>query len=127
VWRQVAAPPTAPSPTPGQPVPAAPSLAAPGLRSPVSGEVVAGLKPMLSVNNAAASGNVGPVTYQFELSEMDSFPGNSRTSTASNVTEGNGVTGWQPPSDLIAGRLHWHARQRHDHDRLVEDRTFKTP
>lgn len=127
----VAQSPTTPTPTsPGPPNPVAPALAAPGVKSPIGGETIAGLRPTLSVTNAAASGSVGAVTYQFELSEVDSFPANSRTSAAGNVAQGNGVTSWQPPSELIPGFLYyWHARATNG--TITTDwsktETFKTP
>jgi hypothetical protein len=63
------------------------------------------------VNNAEATGAVGTVTYEFQVSEADSFPDNSRTSTQTGVEQGGDGTSWVPPSDLIPASLYyWHAR-----------------
>lgn len=120
--------PTSPSST--RTSPGAPTLAAPAPASPIGGEKIAVLKPTLSVKNAAATGSVGTVTYQFEVSEADSFPANSRTSSASDVAQGDGVTTWQPPSDLIPTFLYyWHARATNG--TIMTDwsktETFRTP
>jgi hypothetical protein len=102
--------PSAPSPTP-TPTPGGVSLAAPAPMSPVGGETSTARRPTFSVRNAAATGNVGTVTYQFEVSEMDSFPANSRTSSASGIAQGDGTTTWVPASDLLANAVnYWHAR-----------------
>ena len=118
--------PTSPS-TPG---PGGTSLAAPALTSPIGGVTIAGLKPTLTVSNAASGGNVGAVTYQFEVSEMDSFPANSRTSAASDVAQGSGTTSWAPPSNLISNFVYyWHARATNGTitTEWSKTETFKTP
>jgi hypothetical protein len=100
--------PSAPSPTP---TPGGATLAAPAPMSPIGGETTAVRRPTFSVRNAAATGNVGTVTYQFEVSEMDSFPANSRTSSVSDIAQGDGTTNWVPPSDLLPNAVnYWHAR-----------------
>ena len=102
--------PTTPTPPPTS-GPGGMSLGAPAPSSPVGGVTISGLKPSLTVSNSAAAGSVGAVTYQFEVSEMDSFPANSRTSSVSGVAQGGGSTSWVPPSDLIPNFLYyWHAR-----------------
>jgi len=124
--------PTTPSPSPKPtPAPGTPTLAVPAAMSPVGGQSIAGLRPTLQVANAAATGSVGTVTYEFEVSEMDSFPANSRTSSAGNIAQGDGVTTWQPPSDLISGGFlyYWHARATNGAITTgwSKTETFKTP
>lgn len=102
--------PSSPTPTPG-PTPGGATLGAPAPMSPVGGETTAVRRPTFSVRNAAATGNVGTVTYQFEVSEVDSFPANSRTSSVSDIAQGNGTTTWVPPSDLLPNAVnYWRAR-----------------
>jgi hypothetical protein len=103
--------PTTPSDTQSSNNSSAPTLAAPAAKSPVGGALTDSRKPSLTVTNAAASGNVGTVTYQFEVSEVNSFPADSRSSSVSGVAQGDGSTSWQPPSELIPGfTYYWHAR-----------------
>lgn len=90
-----------------------PALSAPVPRSPVGGQTVDSLRPTLVVANAAVIGDVGTVTYRFQVSELDSFPDNSRTASQDGIVEGSGgTTSWQvSPSDLIPGTLYyWRAR-----------------
>jgi len=123
--------PSTPSPTPPPTSgPGGTSLAAPALMSPIGGATIADRRPTFSVKNAAATGNVGPVTYQFEVSEMDSFPANSRTSTSGDIAQGDGTTTWVPPSDLLPNAVnYWHARATNG--KITTDwsktETFKTP
>jgi hypothetical protein len=89
----------------------APMLAAPVPKSPTGNQLTADRRPALTVVNAAATGNVGTVTYQFEVSEADTFPANSKSSSVSNIPQGDGTTTWQPPSELIPEFVYyWHAR-----------------
>ena len=98
--------------------------------SPIGGATIGDRRPTFSVKNAAATGNVGTVTYQFEVSEMDSFPANSRTSSAAGIAQGDGTTNWVPPSDLLPNAVnYWHARATNG--KITTDwsrtETFKTP
>jgi hypothetical protein len=87
------------------------ALAAPIPKSPVGGAEVQGLRPMLEVTNAVATGNVGAVTYRFELSETADFPAGSRTVAMDGVPQGVGTTAVQVPSDLHPGQVYfWRAR-----------------
>src|SRR5205823_453511 len=89
----------------------APSLAPPVLKSPIGNGLTDSRKPSLTVTNAVGTGNVGSVTYQFEVSEVSSFPADSRSSSVSGVPQADGSTSWQPPSELIFGfTYYWHAR-----------------
>jgi hypothetical protein len=95
--------------------PAAPApggaLAAPTAKSPIGGVETQGLRPTLEVNNAAATGNVGAVTYRFELSEASDFPVGSRTVAIDNVAQGAASTSVPTPSELLPGKVYyWHAR-----------------
>ena len=121
--------PSTPSPTP-TPGPGGTSLAAPAPMSPIGGATIGDRRPTFSVKNAAATGNVGTVTYQFEVSEMDSFPANSRTSSSGDIAQGDGTTNWVPPSDLLPNAVnYWHARATNG--KITTDwsrtETFKTP
>ncbi len=72
-----------------------PTLTTPSLQSPAGGQTVDSLTPTLVVNNAAAAGAVGPVSYRFEVSDVDSFP-DSRTQAADGIAQGGGATtSWQ--------------------------------
>jgi len=121
--------PSTPSPTP-TPTPGGATLAAPGPMSPIGGATIADRRPTFSVKNAAATGNVGTVTYEFEVSELDSFPANSRTSSVTGIAQGDGTTTWVPPSDLLPNAVnYWHVRATNG--TITSDwsrtETFKTP
>jgi hypothetical protein len=81
-------------------------------RAPIAGQQLDTLKPTLSVTNAVSAGNAGTVTYEFEVSELETFPAGSRTSSANGVAQGgDGTTGWTPPSNLIPNfKYFWRAR-----------------
>ena len=106
--------PVAPSPSPSSPAPApiAPKLELPIPRAPIAGQQLDTLKPSLSVTNATTTGDVGSVTYEFEVSELDAFPSGSRTSSEKGVAQGgDGATSWLPPSNLIPNsKYYWRAR-----------------
>ena len=96
--------------SPAAPAPGA-ALAAPTSKSPVAGVQTQSLRPALEVNNAAATGSVGTVTYRFELSELPDFPVGSRSVAIENVPQGTGTTSTLVPVELIPGKLYyWHAR-----------------
>ena len=108
--------PAAPSPIPAPqaPAPVALKLETPGPRAPIAAQQLDVLKPMLSVTNADTAGDVGAVTYEFEVSEVDSFPSGSRTSSEKDVPQGSGgATTWSPPSNLLPNlKYFWRARAR---------------
>ena len=87
------------------------TLAAPTPRSPSGGQDVE-LRPTLVVNNAAATGNVGTVTYRFDVSTDSTFPNDpAKTITQDGVAQGSGTTSWPVPSDLMQGVVYfWRAR-----------------
>lgn len=94
--------------TPAQPTP---TLAAPTAKSPIGGAQLDTVRPTLEVNNAAATGTLGTVTYRFEVSEASDFPTGSRTVTADNIAQGSGTTKWDVPVDLIPNLTYsWRAR-----------------
>ncbi len=118
--------------TPAAPAPPAgvATLSAPVPKFPIAFELVAVRKPNLVVANAVTTGNVGAVTYQFEVSELDSFPAGNRSSTSGNIPQGDSVTSWLPPSDLIPGSLYyWHARATNGTmtSEWSRTETFRTP
>ena len=96
--------PTAPTPSG--------TLAAPTAKSPIGGAAVDPGRPTLVVNNAAATGTVGTVTYRFEVSDTSTFPVDAvRTFTQDGVGQGSGTTSWAVNRDLGANVLwYWHAR-----------------
>jgi hypothetical protein len=87
-------------------------LSAPTANSPVGGQTITVTRPALVVNNATASGNVGTVTYRFEISDLSTFPNDPiRTFTVDAVTQGAGTTSWTVNRDLGPDVLwYWHAR-----------------
>jgi hypothetical protein len=102
-------------PTAPTPVVVTPKLETPSAKTPVANQQLDTLKPTLTVNNAAATGSVGTVTYEFQVSELNSFPDGSRTSTSADaVPQGSdGTTSWVPPSNLIpVFTYYWHARAK---------------
>jgi len=123
ITQSAAAPPPAPVP-PG-------TLSAPTASSPVRGETVNVPRPVLVVNNALASGNVGPVTYRFEVSDLPTFPNEPvRTFTVDGIPQGAQTTAWTLNRDLGPDVLwYWHARAT---DGIVTSaysptETFRTP
>jgi hypothetical protein len=91
------------------------TLAAPTPKSPSGGQDVE-LRPTLVVNNAAATGNVGTVTYRFEVSSDSTFPNDpAKTITQDGVAQGSGTTSWPIPRDLTQGVVYfWRARATSD-------------
>ena len=89
-----------------------PTLAAPTPKSPVSGQLVDPGRPTLVVNNAAATGTPGTVTYRFEVSDLATFPADPvRTFTQDGVAQGSGTTSWVVNRDLGKDVLwYWRAR-----------------
>jgi len=105
--------PATPSPSPSPtPTPTAPKVEAPTLRAPIAGQQLDTLKPALTLTNAVITGEAGTVTYEFEVSEVDTFPSGSRTSSEKGVAQGgDGATSWSPPSNLIPNfKYFWRAR-----------------
>jgi hypothetical protein len=101
--------PAAPSPTPTPVVTL--KVEAPVPRTPITGQQLDTLRPALSVANAVITGNVGTVTYEFEVSEMETFPVGSRTSSEKGIVQGEGTTSWVPPSNLVPNlKYFWRAR-----------------
>ena len=90
----------------------APTLSAPSANSPIGGQHVTPGRPSLVVNNATSTGNVGTVTYHFEVSDQSSFPPDPvRTFTADGIAQGAGTTSWTVNHDLGPDVLwYWRAR-----------------
>ena len=103
--------PAAPSP-PSTPAGGTAQLSAPVPRTPSGDQQLDTLRPTLSVTNAAASGAVGTVTYQYQVSEADTFPADATTISQNGIAQGSdGTTAWTPSGDLRPNRKHfWRAR-----------------
>ncbi len=98
--------PTTPTDTPGST-----ALAAPVPSSPLNLQQMDSLRPTLTVTNAVATGNVGTVTYRFELSEENTFPAGSKTLVQDGIAQGTTTTSWTPGTDLIPNFPYfWRAR-----------------
>jgi all-beta uncharacterized protein len=94
------------------PPPPTGTLGAPTANSPVGGATVTSGNPTLVVNNATATGNVGTVTYRFEVSDQPTFPSDPvRTFTVDGIPQGDGATSWTVTRTLGNDVLwYWHAR-----------------
>lgn len=117
--------PAAPTPTVFTPV-VTPKIVAPAAKTPTGGRILDTLKPSLSVNNAEVTGDVGTVTYEFQVSELDSFPNSSRSIFSKDIEQGgDGSTNWTPPSNLITNfKYFWRARAKAE---KLSDPTDWTP
>ena len=99
--------------TPVTPAPVVnPTLSAPAPRTPTAGQQLDTLRPMLTIANTVTAGTVGTVTYEFEVSESDTFPVGSGTISEKGIPQGgDGTTSWVPPSGLTPNRGYfWRAR-----------------
>ena len=87
------------------------TLATPSAKSPIGGAFVDPGTPTLVVNNAAATGSAGAVTYRFEVSDVATFPADAvRTFSQDGVAQGSGTTSWVVNHTLGANVLwYWHA------------------
>jgi len=90
----------------------APTLSAPSTKSPIGGQNIVPGRPTLVINNATSTGNIGTVTYRFEVSDQPSFPPDPvRTFTEDGIAQGAGTTSWVVNHDLGADVLwYWRAR-----------------
>ena len=106
------------------------TLTAPTPRSPIGGVAVDPGTPTLVINNAAAAGSVGTVTYRFEVSDQPTFPADPvRTFVQDGVAQGSGTTSWVVNHTLGANVLwYWHARATNGFvdDRVPGTETFTT-
>jgi hypothetical protein len=107
------------------------TLFAPAPRSPMGGLEINDARPTLTVDNAAANGPVGTVTYRFEVSDLPSFPADPvRRFAGDGVLQGASTTSWTLNRDLGNDVLwYWHARAT---DGTVSSgysatETFRTP
>jgi len=99
------------NPPPTTPSEGTTTLAAPVPSSPLNSQQMDSLRPTLTVTNAVATGNVGTVTYRFEVSELNTFPANSRTLVQDGVAQGATTTSWTPGTNLIPNFPYfWRAR-----------------
>src|SRR5262245_27923788 len=80
---------------------------APVTSNPASG-VTVGTRPTFVAQNAARTGPVGAIVYEFQVATTSAF-----TSTVASATvpeQSGGTTTWTPASDLPAGALFWRVR-----------------
>jgi hypothetical protein len=100
------------------PTPAAPTIQAPALEAPAADTQLDTLRPTLSVRNAS-SDQTGSRTYEFQISDNNSFnaatasnvPGFVASATGIGVPEGTGTTSWTPSQDLQPTTVfYWRAR-----------------
>ncbi len=88
------------------------TLSAPVATAPIGDQYIPDW-PTLVVNNATSTGNIGTVTYHFELSDDRLFPADpQRTMIQDGVVEGiDGTTAWVVTRDLMANIVwYWRAR-----------------
>jgi hypothetical protein len=114
-------PPTQPTPTPPAPPPANPVLTAPTADSPVGDAQLTTLRPTLVVRRAT-SDQVGPRTYEFQVSDDPDFAPASASSVArsyrvvvsqSGIAEGPNDASFAVAVDLQpTTRFYWRARAR---------------
>jgi hypothetical protein len=107
------------------------TLSTPIPKSPIAGELIDVPRPTLSVENAVATGDIGTVTYRFEVSDLSSFPVDPiRTFTKDGVPQGNGTTSWIVERDLGNDVL-WYWRARATNGSITTGfsavATFRTP
>ena len=88
------------------------TLSAPRTKLPIGGQNIVPGRPTLVINNATSTGNIGTVTYRFEVSDQPSFPPDPvRTFTEDGIAQGAGTTSWVVNHDLGADVLwYWRAR-----------------
>jgi hypothetical protein len=83
-------------------------IQAPRPIAPAANAVTDSTQPALVVANAAHTGPVGPITYQAEVADSDSFANKVAAWTSA---EGSGQTTLSVPTDLgFARTLYWHVR-----------------
>ena len=69
------------------------------------------MRPILVVDNAAATGNPGAVTYRFELSDQNTMTDTARIISVDGIPQGSATTSWAVDRDLSAGTHYfWRAR-----------------
>lgn len=101
------------------PSPAAPTVQAPSLEAPAADTQMDSLRPTITVRNAT-SDQAGTRTYEFQVSDNNSFstanassvPGFMSSVTGTAVPEGTGgTTSWTPTQDLQPTTVfYWRAR-----------------
>jgi hypothetical protein len=91
--------------------PAAVTFAAPTPRSPIGNVESSSVRPTLVVDNAAATGNPGTVTYRFELSDQSAMTDTARIIAVDGIPQGSTATSWTVDRDLSVGTHYfWRAR-----------------
>jgi hypothetical protein len=75
--------------------------------SPAADSIVGQARPVFTVENAARTGPVGTLTYDFQVSTSAAF---SSVDVSGTVGEQASRTSWAPVVDLPEGSLFWRAR-----------------
>jgi hypothetical protein len=106
------------------------TLSAPSAKSPIGGQFISPGRATVVINNAVSTGNIGTVTYRFEVSDQPSFPAEPvRTFIADGVAQGAGTTSWVVNHDLGPDVL-WYWRARATNGTVTSDystvETFST-
>jgi len=83
------------------------TIATPQISDPQSGGTASGVRPSFTTNNAAVSGPVGKILYEFQVSTSSSF---SPMLASDTVEEQPNRTSWTPSVDLPEGALFWRVR-----------------
>lgn len=106
--------------SPVSPTPVAATLTAPGLEAPAADTQLDTLRPTLTVRNVTSDQPAGARTYEFQVSDSESFAASTASNVAgfastvskNGVTEGTGgTTSWTPDQDLQpTTRFYWRAR-----------------
>jgi hypothetical protein len=80
----------------------------PSISDPASGVTVSDPRPTFTTRNATTTGQVGPITYEFQVSSASSF---SPIIASQVVPQQSGTTtSWTPGADLPAATLFWRVR-----------------
>jgi hypothetical protein len=83
-------------------------LGVPDAEQPAANRDIYTPRPTFTVRNGTRTGPVGPITYTFEVSTVNTFA--TVVTRATGVAEGNVRTSWTPASDLPEATLYWRAR-----------------
>jgi len=80
----------------------------PSISDPASGVTVSDPRPTFTTRNATTQGQVGPITYEFQVSTASSFA----SIVASQIVpqQSGSTTSWTPGVDLPAATLFWRVR-----------------
>jgi hypothetical protein len=98
------------APTPTQSFVVQPQIiiSVPAISEPLSGVTVAEARPKFSTRNAARTGLVGTIFYEFQVSSSPAF--STITASATVQENSSGTTTWTPAADLPTASLFWRVR-----------------